>query len=73
VVLVGPPGAGRTSLVAALAARAGARGVAPGPPGALSAAVVTHAGVPLTLLDAPGAPELRGVVQAGLRAADAAG
>lgn len=72
VVLVGPPGSGRTALVAALAARTGAGPVEPGADGALSAAVVLHRGVRLALLDAPGAPDLAGIVQAGLRAADAA-
>ena len=64
VVLVGPSGAGKTELVAALTG---------GPPrlrGPLSWSTVHHAGTTLHLLDAPGDPFLAGPLLAGLHAAD---
>ena len=64
VVLLGPPGGGKTELAAALV---------DGPPrlvGPLSWSPVAHGAATLHLLDAPGDPALAGAVLAGLHAAD---
>ena len=71
VVLLGAPGAGKTDLLTALLAAAGA-GPRTGGPGELGHGLLHHRGVPLHLLDPPGHPDLAGTVTAAVRAASAA-
>ena len=69
VALLGAPGSGKTALARALL------GADPAPgrsPAGLAHGVVRHGGVRLSLLDAPGSPDLAGGLHAALRAASAA-
>ncbi len=68
VVLIGPAGGGKSTLVEALGGRA--RG--DGPTRGLLPSTVEIDGVTVWLLDTPGDPDFGGWVAAGLRAADAA-
>lgn len=75
VVLVGPAGAGKTTLFERLAGGGGGPGrgrpTSPEPSTALEAASVRHGDVVLTVVDTPGRPDFVGEVRAGLRATDA--
>ncbi|MGF1647970.1 MAG: elongation factor G-like protein EF-G2 [Kineosporiaceae bacterium] len=77
VVLVGPPGSGKTALIDALLAGAGAGSREPAPARheatvALAVRPLVHRDVKVNLLDTPGSPDFVGEQRAGLRAADAA-
>ena len=72
VVLLGAPGAGKSTLAAALLAEAGQPPPAAPGPGRLAAGSLVHRSARLWLLDPPGAPDLEGELHAGLRAAGAA-
>ena len=74
VVLVGPMGSGKTTLVKALASASGcpARPSVEGRSTALELATLSWRDVVITLVDTPGYADFLGSLRAGLRAADAA-
>ncbi|HEU0101128.1 MAG TPA: GTP-binding protein [Mycobacteriales bacterium] len=71
VVLIGAPGAGKSTLAQALLASAGAPPATAPEPWRLAYGSFVRAGTTVSLLDPPGSPELAGELHAGLRGASA--